>query len=123
MAPAVIGVAGHRRAGRRELLAQEPQLGMDQAVVFAPDLFHVLPQTLLDVERPPVQFVGEIVVLLANRFAEVLLDHAGSQVERRLKLGHGAQKMDLAGGSALFDAGAPFVGMLLEILSIRSAVS
>ena len=47
-------------------------------------------------------------------FAEILLDQAGSQVECRLKLGHGAQKMDLARRPPLFDACAPLVGVFRD---------
>ena len=63
----------------------------------------------------PVQLAGEIVVLLANRIAEILFDQAGSQVECRLKLGHRAQQMDLARGTALLEARAPLLRSRLQI--------
>ena len=97
-------------------LAQEPELGMDKAVIFAPDLFHVLPQPLLDVERAPVQLTGEIVVLLADGIAEILFDQAGSQVKCRLKLGYRAQQMDLVRGTALFESRAPLLGIGPQVL-------
>ena len=74
----------------------------------------------MDFERSLVELSGEIIVLPANRLAEILLDQAGSQVECRLKFGHSAQKMNFAGGTPLFYIRAPFVEMPFEVLCIRT---
>src|SRR5579872_963562 len=62
-------------------------------------------------------------MLPANGFAEILLNQAGSEMKRRLKLGDRAQEMDFACGAALLNAPAPLVGMFLQIRHTSTELS